>query len=53
MQLWRLEFELDGINKFRQLVQLLTSMDISFIMRGRLYISCVQRSMLHGSENCL
>ena len=36
-------------NKFRQLVPLLTNKDISLIMRGRLYSSCVQ-SILHGSE---
>jgi len=29
------------LNKFRQLVQRLTNMDISLIMRGRLYSSCV------------
>jgi len=39
MQLWRPEFELDGINK-----------DISLIVRRRLYSSCVESSMLHGSE---
>ena len=39
-----------GYNKFRQLVPLLTNKDISLIVRGRLYSSCVQRSMLHGSE---
>jgi len=39
-----------GCNKFRQLVLLLTNRDISFIRRGRLYSSCVQSSMLHGSE---
>jgi len=39
-----------GWNKFRQLVPLLTNKDISLIMRGRLYSSCVQNSMLHGSE---
>jgi len=38
------------MNKFRQLVPLLTSMDISLIRRGRLYSSCVRSSMLHGSE---
>ena len=37
-------------NKFRQLVLLLTNRDISLIRRGRLYSSCVQSSMLHGSE---
>jgi len=47
MQLWRPEFELV---KFRQLVTLLTNKDVSLIMRGRLYSSCVQSSMLHGSE---
>jgi len=30
-----------GWNKFRQLVQLLTNKDISLIVRGRLYSSCV------------
>jgi len=39
-----------GWNKFRQLVPLLTSNDIPFIMRGRLYNSCMKISMLHGSE---
>ena len=39
-----------GWNKFRQLVPLLTDKDISLIIRGRLYSSCVQSSMLHGSE---
>jgi len=39
-----------GWNKFRQLVPLLTNRDISLIRRGRLYNSCVQSSMLHGSE---
>ena len=37
-------------NKFRQLVPLLTNRDILLIRRGRLYSSCVQSSMLHGSE---
>jgi len=37
-------------NKFKQLVPLLTSRDISLIRRGRLYSSCVRRSMLHGSD---
>ena len=39
-----------GWNKFRQLVPLLTSRDISLIRRGRLYSSFVQNSMLHGNE---
>jgi len=39
-----------GWSKFRQLVPLLTNEDISLIMRGRLYCSCGQSSMLHGSE---
>ena len=34
-------------NKFRQLVPMLTNMDI---MRGRLYSSCVESRVLHGSE---
>jgi len=40
-------------NKFRQLdklIPLLTNKDISLIVRGRLYNSCVRNSMLHGSE---
>ena len=45
MQLWRI-----GWNKFRQLVPVLTNKDVSLIMRGRLYSSCVRSSMLHGSE---
>jgi len=39
-----------GWNKFRQLVPLSTNKDVSLIMRGRLYSSCVCSSMLHGSE---
>ena len=39
-----------GWNKFRQLVPLLTNKDVSLIIRGRLYSSCVQSSMLCGSE---
>jgi len=39
-----------GWNKFRHLVPLLTNKDVSLIMRGRLYNSCVRSSMLHGSE---
>ena len=34
----------------RQLVPLLSNKDVSLIMRGRLYGSCVQSSMLHESE---
>ena len=37
-------------NKFRQLVPLLTNNDVSLIMRGRLYSSCVRSSMLHESK---
>jgi len=37
-------------NKFRHLVPVLTNKDISLIVRGRLYSSCVRSSMLHGSE---
>ena len=37
-------------NKFRQLVPLFTIKDMSLIMRGRLYSSCVRNSMLHESE---
>ena len=33
-----------GWNKFRQLVPLLTNKDMSLIMRGRLYSSCVRSS---------
>ena len=39
-----------GWNKFRQLVPLLTNNNVSLILRGRLYSSCVRSSMLHGSE---
>ena len=39
-----------GWNKFRHLVPLLTNKDISLFRRGKLYSSCVQSSMLHGSE---
>jgi len=39
-----------GWNKFRQLVPLLTNKDVSLIMRGRLYSSCLRSSMLHASE---
>jgi len=39
-----------GWNKFRQLVPLLTNRDISLVRRGRMYSSCVQSSVLHGSE---
>jgi len=34
----------------RQLVPQLSNKDVSLIMRGRLYGSCVQSSMLHESE---
>jgi len=37
-----------GWNKLRQLVPLLANKDMSLIVR--LYSSCVQSSMLHGSE---
>ena len=40
-----------GWNKFRQLVPLLTNKDISLILRGKLYNSCVRSSMLCGSES--
>jgi len=39
-----------GWNKFRQLVPLLTNKDVSLIIRGRLYSSCVRSSILHESE---
>ena len=39
-----------GWNKFQHLVPLLDNKDISLKVRGRLYGSCVQSSMLHGSE---
>jgi len=39
-----------GWNKFKQLVPLHTNKDVSLIMRGRLYSSCVRNRMLHGSE---
>jgi len=49
MQQWRPEFEVYA-NKCKQLLPLLNNMDISLIVRGRLYSSCVRGSMLHGSE---
>jgi len=42
-----------ALDKFRQLIQLLTNMDVSLKMRGRLYSSCVPSSMLHGSDTWL
>ena len=39
-----------GWNKFRQLVPLLTNKDVSLIVRGRLYSSCMRSCMLHGNE---
>jgi len=39
-----------GWNKCRQLVPLLTNKDVSLVMRGKLYTSCVRRCMLHGSD---
>jgi len=39
-----------GWIKFRQFVSLLTNKDVSLIMRERLYSSCVQNSMSHGSD---
>jgi len=51
MQLWRPEFELVGISAgswYHCLV--LTNKDVSLIMTGRLYSSCVRSSMLYGSE---
>jgi len=39
-----------GWNKFWQMVPLLTNRDISLLRRGRVYSSCVQSSMLHGSD---
>jgi len=50
MQLWRPEFELDGINSDRWYHWLPIRIYISLIVRGRLYSSCVQSSMLHGSD---
>ena len=37
-------------NKFRHLMPLATNMDVSLLMRGKLYRSCLQSCMLHGSE---
>jgi len=39
-----------GLNKFRQLLPLITNKDISLTVSGRLYSSCVRSSMLLGSE---
>ena len=40
----------NGWNKFRQLVPLLSNKDVSLLMRGKLYRSCVRSCVLHGSE---
>ena len=37
-------------NTVKQSVPMLTNNNISLIVRGRLYSSCVQSSILHGSE---
>ena len=51
MQLWTSEFELDRINSGTWYhCLMLTNKDMSLIVRGRLYSSCMQSSMLHGSE---
>jgi len=47
MQLWRLEFEMDGINSGTWYHCLPIT-----IMRGRLYISSVRSCKLHGSGTC-
>jgi len=39
-----------GWSKLQQLVPLLMNMDVSLIMRRRLYNSCVRSNMLQGSE---
>jgi len=39
-----------GWNKFKQPVPLLTNKDISLIVGGILYSSCVGSCLLHGSE---
>jgi len=49
MEAFSREFRI-GWNKFRQLLPLLTNKDISLIVRGMLYSSCAQSSMLQGSE---
>jgi len=51
MQLSRPEFELVGISSGSWYHCLpVTNKDVSLIMGGRLYSSCVRSSMLHGSE---
>jgi len=47
-QLWRPEFELDGINSGSWYHSL--PIRLSFIVRRILYSGCVRSSMLHGSE---
>ena len=49
MQLLKPEFDLDGINS-GSWYHCLPNKDLSLIVRGRLYSSCVQSSMLHESE---
>ena len=41
---------IDGINSECYLLPLLTSKDISLIVRGRLFSSCLRSSALRGSE---
>ena len=48
--IWSIDRIQIGWNKFRQLVPLLTNRDMSLLRRGRLYSSCMQSSMLQGSE---
>jgi len=50
MQRWRPESELDGINSGSWYHCWVIGNNISLVMRGRLDSSCLQSSMLHGSE---
>jgi len=50
IQLWRPEFELNGINSDSWYHCLPIRIYHSLIVRGTLYSSCAQSSMLHGSQ---
>jgi len=50
MQLWRPKIKLNGIQAVGTIAYEVTNKDISLIVRGRLYSSCVRSKMLNGNE---